>query len=78
MPVPQTLLEEYRELVEAEHNAEGLALDIGRALRDNVHIDRNGNLTGRPSSADFRREAEAWARVASLRAGRYLWIETHS
>lgn len=77
----QTPYEHYLEHVADEAAAERAALSITNELRDNVYnvyIDKDGNLTGRPSAADVGREAAAWARVAQLRVTRCPWIASNA
>jgi hypothetical protein len=73
-----TLYEQYLALVADEATAEQEALAITDDLRDNVCIDKDGNLTGRPWPAGLGREAAAWAKVAQLRTARYEWIASNA
>jgi hypothetical protein len=72
------LYTEYLSIVDAELDAESLALDITHGLHDDFYIGGDGASVHSPSLIDLDRENAAWAAVTALRARRQRWILDHS
>jgi hypothetical protein len=70
MPDPN---EEYLELCRHEKEAEQRALDISRAIRENM-IFEDGAWIGVPSGENHDEETKAWSIVEALRNKRREWV----
>ena len=64
----------YNQLVKDEIDAERKARAVSDAIRARYRVADDGTVSGLPTDADLRLEAQSWGKVHELRGRRYAIV----